>query len=91
MKLTQTTVFGELVLLSLCPAIRHDVYKIVMLANLSRSTSCRSFIPIHFIYKEFLLFARWGSIYLMCGGEPNTYGTSAYEVGWKTFSKDIHE
>lgn len=91
MKLTRTTVFGDFVLQSLCPVIRRGVYKIVMLANLSKSTSCRSFTPIHLIYKKFLLFARWGSIYLMCGGESNAYGTRAYEIGWKTFSKDICE
>ena len=71
MKLNQTNLFNQLVLLFFCPT-KYHVYKVVMLINLSRSTSCRTFISIYWISKECLLCARCCSIYLMYGDEPNT-------------------
>lgn len=51
MELAHTTM-DEFGLLFLRPVIRHDVYKIVVLADLSWSISCRSFAPIHLIYED---------------------------------------
>lgn len=90
MELTQT-VFNEFMLLSRWPTISHDVCRIVMFANLARSTCCRTSLCIKLIYKECLLCAQCCSIYLMYKGELNTYGISGHRVGWKTLNENIHE